>query len=41
MTRKTGLDWQLSTLGGVLLALTVWGVFAVDTSTTSGSVMSR
>jgi alpha-1,6-mannosyltransferase len=29
MTRKTGLDWQLLTLAVVLLALTIWGVFAV------------
>ncbi len=30
MTRKTGLDWPLLALGGVLLALTVWGAFMVD-----------
>ena len=29
MTRKTGLDWRLLALGGVLLALSVWGVFTV------------
>ena len=29
MMRKTGLDWQLLALGGILLALTVWGAFTV------------
>jgi alpha-1,6-mannosyltransferase len=29
MTRRTGLDWPLLALGGVLLALTVAGAFAV------------
>jgi alpha-1,6-mannosyltransferase len=30
MTRKTGLDWQLLALGGILMALTLWGAFTVD-----------
>ena len=29
MTRKTGLDWQILTLAGVLVALTLVGVFTV------------
>ena len=29
MTRKTGLDWQLLTLAGILMALTLWGAFTV------------
>jgi hypothetical protein len=30
VTRRTGLDWQLLALGGILVALTVWGAFAVE-----------
>ena len=29
MTRKTGLDWQLLALAGILMALTLWGAFTV------------
>lgn len=30
MTRRTGLDWQVLALGGILFALALWGAFAVD-----------